>query len=53
MAMTPEDILNKEFRETKFRPGYDKDAVDEFLDTIVVEWRAMTAELDQLRQVKG
>lgn len=48
MALTPDDLLNKEFPETKFRPGYDKDEVDDFLDEVVVEWRRLTQENEEL-----
>lgn len=48
MALTPEDILNKEFSETKFRPGWDKDEVDDFLDEVVVEWRRLIQENEEL-----
>ena len=48
MALTPEDLLNKEFPETKFRPGYDKDEVDDFLDEVVVEWRRLIQENEEL-----
>ena len=48
MALTPDDLLNKEFPETKFRPGYDKDEVDDFLDEVVVEWRRLTQENEDL-----
>ncbi|WP_120006259.1 DivIVA domain-containing protein [Nesterenkonia muleiensis] len=49
MALTPDDLLNKEFPETKFRPGYDKDEVDDFLDEVVVEWRRLIQENEELR----
>ncbi|WP_022872309.1 DivIVA domain-containing protein [Nesterenkonia alba] len=49
MALTPEDLLNKEFPETKFRPGYDKDEVDDFLDEVVVEWRRLIQENEDLK----
>ena len=49
MALTPEDILNKDFSETKFRPGWDKDEVDDFLDEVVVEWRRLLQENEELR----
>lgn len=49
MALTPEDLLNKDFPETKFRPGYDKDEVDDFLDEVVVEWRRLLQENEELR----
>lgn len=48
MALTPEDLLNKDFPETKFRPGYDKDEVDDFLDEVVVEWRRLIQENEKL-----
>ncbi|TLP98403.1 DivIVA domain-containing protein [Nesterenkonia salmonea] len=41
--------MNKEFPETKFRPGYDKDEVDDFLDEVVVEWRRLIQENEELR----
>jgi DivIVA domain-containing protein len=50
MALTPEDVVNKRFQPTKFREGYDQDEVDDFLDEIVVEFRRITAENDELRQ---
>lgn len=49
MALTPDDLLNKEFPETKFRPGYDKDEVDDFLDEVVVEWRRLIQENEDLQ----
>ena len=51
MALTPEDIVNKRFQSSKMlREGYDQDEVDDFLDEIVVEMRALIAERDSLRQ---
>lgn len=47
--LTAEDVLNKTFPETKFRPGYDQDEVDDFLDEIVNTLRALTAENEDLR----
>lgn len=32
--MTPEDILKKQFKTTRVRPGYDPKEVDDFLDQI-------------------
>ena len=49
MALTPEDVVNKRFQQTKFREGYDQDEVDDFLDEIVVELRRLTAENDELK----
>jgi len=50
MSLTPEDVVNKRFQPTKFREGYDQDAVDDFLDEIVVELRRLTQENEDLRQ---
>ena len=49
MALTPEDVVNKRFQQTKFREGYDQDEVDDFLDIVVVELRRLNAENDELR----
>ncbi len=49
MALTPEDVVNKRFQQTKFREGYDQDEVDDFLDEIVVELRRLTQENDELK----
>ncbi|MBK5237938.1 MAG: DivIVA domain-containing protein [Actinomycetales bacterium] len=49
MALTPEDVVNKRFQQTKFREGYDQDEVDDFLDEIVVELRRLTQENEELR----
>ncbi|WP_374945511.1 DivIVA domain-containing protein [Agreia sp.] len=49
MALTPEDVVNKRFAQTKFREGYDQDEVDDFLDEVVVELRRLTQENDELR----
>ena len=40
MALTPEDVVNKRFQATKFREGYDQDAIDDLLDEVVVALRA-------------
>ena len=42
MALTPLDITNKEFR-VRLR-GYDRDAVDEFLDQIIREFEVLIKE---------
>ena len=50
MALTPEDIVNKRFQSSKLlREGYDQDEVDDFLDEVVVEMRALVAERDSLK----
>src|SRR5690606_19903159 len=50
MALTPEDVVNKRFQQTKFREGYDQDEVDDFLDEIVVELRRLIAENEELKR---
>ena len=46
MALTPEDVVNKQFQHVKFREGYDVDQVDDFLDEVVVELRRLNEEKD-------
>ncbi|NYJ75104.1 DivIVA domain-containing protein [Allobranchiibius huperziae] len=62
MALTPEDVVKKEFTKPKGfgRSGYDEIQVDDFLDEIVVELRRLNAEnedltgkLEDLRRSKG
>ena len=50
MALTPEDVLNKNFTATQFRRGYDEQEVDDFLDEVVAEMRLLVGENEQLRQ---
>lgn len=49
MALTPEEVVNKRFSQTKFREGYDQDEVDDFLDEVVVELRRLIQENEELR----
>lgn len=49
MALTPNDVLNKQFQTTKFRDGYDQDEVDDFLDEVLAEFQRLIAENDQLK----
>ena len=49
MALTPEDVVNKQFQQTKFREGYDQDEVDDFLDEVVVELRRLLQENQELQ----
>ena len=44
MALTPEDVVTKQFQHVRFKEGFDPDEVDDFLDEIVVEWRKVIAE---------
>lgn len=48
MALTPLDITNREFR-VKLR-GYDRDAVDEFLDQIIREFEVLIKENSTSRE---
>ena len=38
MALTPEDVVTKQFQHVRFKEGFDPDEVDDFLDEIVVAW---------------
>lgn len=56
MALTPEDVVTKEFQHVRFKDGFDPDEVDDFLDEVVVEWRktveenvSLKAALDEAR----
>lgn len=49
MALTPEDVVTKQFQHVRFTEGFDPDEVDDFLDEIVVEWRKTIAENDELK----
>ncbi|HUH53904.1 MAG TPA: DivIVA domain-containing protein [Microbacteriaceae bacterium] len=44
MTLTADDVLNQKFTITKFRDGYDLDQVDDFLDTIVDQFKALEDE---------
>lgn len=48
MALTPNEILNKEFN-SKFR-GYDADQVNDYLDIIVADFEKLINENNQLKQ---
>lgn len=50
MALTPEDVVKKEFTKPKGfgRSGYDEIQVDDFLDEIVVELRRLNSENEEL-----
>lgn len=50
MALTPEDVVKKEFTKPKGfgRSGYDEIQVDDFLDEIVVELRRLNSENEDL-----
>ena len=53
MAITPEDMITKSFKIVTEESGYDRNEVDDFLDELVVELRALYSERDALeRQVE-
>lgn len=49
MALTPDDVVTKQFQHVRFKEGFDPDEVDDFLDEIVVEWRKAVAENEELK----
>ncbi len=49
MALTPEDVRNKQFTTVRFKEGYDLDEVDDFLDEIEESLSAVTREAEDLR----
>ena len=49
MALTPEEVRNKQFTTVRFKEGYDLDEVDSFLDEIEVEISRLSIENDDLR----
>ncbi len=50
MALTPENVINKGFKFTKYTKGYSMEEVDDFLDEVVVEFRRLNAENASLRR---
>lgn len=49
MALTPEDVRNKQFTTVRFKEGYELEEVDSFLDEIEVALTAVTREAEDLR----
>jgi DivIVA domain-containing protein len=49
MALTPDDVVTKQFQHVRFKEGFDPDEVDDFLDEIVVEWRKTIEENTELK----
>jgi len=49
MALTPEDVRNKQYTTVRFKEGYDLDEVDNFLDEIEESLSAITREAEDLR----
>ena len=48
MALTPEDVRNKQFATVRFKEGYDLDEVDKFLDDVEAEIIRLTTENEEL-----
>ena len=49
MALTPDDVVTKQFQHVRFKEGFDPEEVDDFLDEIDVEWRKTIAENEELK----
>lgn len=49
VPLSPQDVRDKLFTPVRFRPGYDEDEVDAFLDEIETELTRLHAELARLR----
>ncbi|HVU74810.1 MAG TPA: DivIVA domain-containing protein [Mycobacteriales bacterium] len=49
MALTPQDVRDKKFTTTRFKPGYDEDEVDAFLDEVEAELAQLLTENTVLR----
>lgn len=49
MALTPDDVVTKQFQHVRFKDGFDPDEVDDFLDEIVIEWRKALEENTELK----
>lgn len=50
MALTPQDVRDKQFTPTRFKTGYDEDEVDAFLDVVESE---LTTLLDRIQSLEG
>ena len=49
MALTPDDVVTKQFQHVRFKDGFDPDEVDDCLDEIVIEWRKALEENVELK----
>ncbi|GAA4487426.1 DivIVA domain-containing protein [Microbacterium panaciterrae] len=49
MALTPDDVVTKQFQHVRFKDGFDPDEVDDFLDEVVLEWRKALDENADLK----
>lgn len=48
-VITPDEVMNARFKPTRFRDGYSRNQVDDFLNVIVTALRHRASENDQLR----
>ncbi|WP_136192227.1 DivIVA domain-containing protein [Actinomyces procaprae] len=46
--LTADDVLNKRFRTTRFREGYEQRMVEEFLDEVIESMRGLEAKLESV-----
>src|SRR5438270_1104007 len=53
MPLAPQDVQNKEFATTRFKPGYDEEEVDAFLDEVEAELTRLLTENADLRNRLG
>ena len=49
MALTPQDIRDKQFTAVRLRDGYDMGEVEQFLDEVEVEFERLSKENDSLK----
>lgn len=49
MALTPDDVVTKEFSFVRFKEGFDPTEVDDYLDEIVLSWRETIEENEKLK----
>jgi DivIVA domain-containing protein len=50
VALTPQDVRDKQFTPTRFKTGYDEDEVDAFLDVVESE---LTTLLDRIQSLES
>ena len=49
MPLTPQQVAEKKFTSTRFKPGYDESEVDTFLDEVETELTRLYDEAADLR----
>ncbi len=53
MPLTPQDVRNKLFTPVRFKPGYDEDEVDAFLDEVETELTRLYVHIEELDGLGG